>query len=148
MKLLTEILNEGDFANFRGDLAVKVRRAARLNRWRYTRKWLALAACVAFLPFVVFRQEPAPQNISKAGRTAPSRVPYLANIPLKPAQILITRPVKSEMLISTDHSRSFPAISDDELFALFPKSPTVLVENSTRLIFLNPEDSKRFLTSN
>lgn len=147
MKLLTDILNEGDYADFREQAAARVRRAARLNRWRHARKWIALAACVAFLPAMLLDKDAPPAVAVSAAKKTAAPVHYLTSRPLKPEQILTSRPI-SGIVVATDHTKKFPAISDNELLALFPNSPAVLAGNSTRLLFLDPRDSKRFFSSN
>jgi hypothetical protein len=63
--------------------------------------------------------------------------------------VIRTRPL-TVAVIATDHSKSLPSVSDDELLRLFSKHPTGLMaaHGEKRLIFLDPADAKRFMSSN
>lgn len=147
MNLLNDVIREGDYGEFRERLAKQVRRAARLNRWRHTRKWMAVAAAIAFIPFLIPTEKPLP---TPAPLAKVETVPYLKTIPLKPEQILTTRSA-AHITIQTDHTRKFPSISDNELLSIFPRRRTALIASSAhekRLLFLNPKDATRFVVSN
>src|SRR4051812_34478328 len=125
--LLKDVLNEGDYAEFREGLRREAEAAARRKRMARTTRWLALAACVALLVGISFFPRRSQQIAIVPTKT--STVSILKTKPLRPEQILVTR-ATSDLVIATDQSRHVRSISDNELLALFPNHPVGIAETA------------------
>jgi len=150
--LLDDILAEGDYEQFRERLASRL--AVETRRKRHV-KWgmrLAFAASVALAGFLALRRD-TPEPFASVPISAPTATggvtTMLLTVPLPDHCVLITAPA-SGIEFATDATRNFQPINDKELFAMFHDRPTALVavRNSKRFLFLDPADSRAFMSSN
>jgi hypothetical protein len=158
--LLNDVVCEGDFADFRADLAKQFRAEVRRRKWKRQSAWLALAAAIALAALLNFQKQPQIQVVTRSTVTPRDVVPTITTSMMKidellitarePVPIIRTQPLTAGIIVMTDHSRAWPSISDDELLNLFPKQPTGLMaaRGEKRFIFLDPKDARRFMSSN
>jgi hypothetical protein len=158
--LLNDVVSEGDFADFRADLAGQFRANIRRRKWRRPSAWVAIAAAIALVALLNFQKPPqirvvtippvATRDVVPTITTSMMKIDELLVTAKEPVSTIRTQPLALGILVITDHSKVWPSISDDELLNLFPKNPTGLMAawGEKRFIFLNPADSKRFMSSN
>jgi hypothetical protein len=154
--LLTDILQEGNFPEFRDDLSAKFRAEVRRRRHRKMAVFAitALAASIAIVAMLVF--PPKRSDLRQASKK--ESVPTIRSTPLPVDQVLRTAPmfveaVESRAIVVTFKTTSNPnleSIDDSQLLAIFHNYPAGLfqMDAGEELIFLNPEDTKRFMSSN
>lgn len=159
--LLNDVVYEGDYADFRTQLEQRFCAEVRRRNWKRYSAWVSVAATIALITMLAFRQQRPVTNVATQKFAAPrDAVPTITTSMMKfkndllispkdPVPVFRTRPLAAEV-IATDRSRSLPSVSDDELLRLFPKHPTGLMaaHGEKRLIFLDPADAKRFMSSN
>jgi hypothetical protein len=145
--LLDDVLHEGAYTGFREELLRKVEVEARRKRFARGARWIALAAGIAIL--FVLPKAPSPVPVVGVRMVADNPI-VIRTAPLKISQVLESRAIPN-LVIETDHTQLAAPISDSELLALFPKKPVGLASTVTgarRLLFLNPADERRFMSSN
>jgi hypothetical protein len=158
--LLNNVICEGDFADFRADLAQQFRGEVRRRKWKRQSAWVAIAAAIALVAFLNFQKQPQTQVVTRPVIAPRDVVPTITTSMMKADEILVTakemvpmirtQPLTAGAMVMTDHSKTWPSISDDELLDLFPKKPTGLMASrgEKRFIFLDPNDARRFMSSN
>ena len=158
--LLNDVICESDYADFRTELEQRFCAEIRRRNWKRRSHWVAIAAAVALIAMLSFQQQRRGTNVV-AQKVVPPRdtVPTITTSmmkfdnllisPKEPVPVIRTQPL-TIAVIATDHSKSLPSVSDDELLRLFSKHPTGLMaaHGEKRLIFLDPADAKRFMSSN
>jgi hypothetical protein len=157
--LLNEVICESDYAAFRAQLERQFCAEVRRRNWNRRAAWLAIAATVAMIALLNF-QKPhvtnfasqkvvAPRDVVPTITTSMMKFDNLLISPKEPVPIIRTQPL-TIAVFSTDHSKSLPSVSDEELLRLFSKHPTGLMaaHDGKRLIFLDPADAKAFMSSN
>jgi hypothetical protein len=155
--LLDDVIQDGDYSAFRDELRARFIGEARRARRRRTTAWLAMAASIALLGFVVFFSRPHRNSAVVQG--AKETVATIRTTTLKPEEMLATT---TSVLVALD-TRSFTAstfsttrnvdvqsLTDADLLALFPEHPAGLIaaHGEKRFLFLDPADTKRFMSSN
>ena len=156
--LLNEVICEGDYDDFRAQLERQFCAEVRHRNWKRMSAWVGLAAALALIAMLAFQQRPVTKVVTQKVPAPPDAVPTITTSmkfddllisPKNPVPVIRTQPLKVDV-IATDHSRSLPSVSDDELLRLFSKHPTGLMaaHGEKRLIFLDPADAKRFMSSN
>jgi hypothetical protein len=158
--LLHDVVYEGDYADFRAQLEQRFCTEVRRRNWKRYSAWVSVAATIALIAMLAFRRQPPVTNVATQKFVAPrDAVPTITTSMMKfndlvisrkdPVPVIRTQPLAAEV-IATDRSRSLPSVSDDELLRLFPRHPTGLMaaHGEKRLIFLDPADAKRFMSSN
>jgi hypothetical protein len=157
--LLYDVICEGDFADFRADLAQQFRADVRRRKWKRQSAWVAIAAALALVALLNFPEQPQIQIVKRPTVAPRDVVPTITTEMMKIDEILITpketvpmirtQPLTSGIMV-TDRSKAWLSISDEELFDLFPKKPTGLMaaRGKKRFLFLDPRDTQRFMSSN
>jgi hypothetical protein len=158
--LLNDLMNEGDYADFRVELEKQFRAEVSRRKWKRHSVWLAIAASVALIAVISF-----PRRTEIATQATQMIVPPRAVVPTiitakmnandvletstAGVPVLATQPLIANV-ITTDHSRTLQSISDEELLKLFPEHATGLLaaQGGKRFVFLDPADAKRFMSSN
>lgn len=154
--LLTDILREGSYPQFRDDLSARFRAEVRRRRHRKMTVFVitAMAASIALIAMLIL---PLRRSDFREASKKES-VPTIRSAPLQAEQVLSTTPmfvesVESRATVITFKTTSNPeleSIDDAQLLAIFHDYPTGLFKMDTgeRLVFVNPEDTKRFMSSN
>ena len=155
--LLNDIVNEGSYADFRGELEKKFRARVRHQKWKRRSAWMAIAASIALVGLLNLpkREDQVVETIVPP----PDVVPTIVTSQMKVDNLLVSAKEPfpeirthtfTASVMATDQSKKFPSISDDELLRLFAKRPTGLLaaHGEKRFIFLDPADAKRFTASN
>ena len=154
--LLTDILQEGSYPQFRDDLSAQFRAEVRRRRHRKIAVFAitAMAASIAIVAMLIL--SPKRSDLRQASKK--ESVPTIRSTPLPAEQVLSTAPmfveaVENRATVLTFKTTSNPdleSIDDSQLLAIFHNYPTGLfqVDAGERLVFVNPEDTKRFMSSN
>jgi hypothetical protein len=155
--LLHDVLQDGDYAAFRDELAARFEAEVRHAKWRRRGVWLANAASITLVAAILFFPRAGSKQI--VHETVTETVPTIHTAKLAPEQILVTTSTPfaivethpSEMLpLTTQPATEIQFITDTELLDLFPDHPTALFANngSKRFIFIDPEDARKFMLFN
>ena len=156
-ELLNDVLSEGDYSAFRDrlrdDFRAKVGRRAHRSRIL-----LAMAASIALIGAILFYPRSHQSQIAAVAPVAQNGIAIFETSPLKPEEIIsgsftpfttIETHVAAIMTIVT-LPNAVETVNDAELLASFPDHPVGLIAGAggRKLVFIDPADAKRFMSSN
>jgi hypothetical protein len=155
--LLDAVIQDGNYSAFHDELRARFIGEARRARRRRMTAWLAMAASITLVGFIVSFSHPS--RNPAVSQVAKETVPTIRTTALKPEEILVTMPSVLAALdthsftaatFSTTRNIDVQSLTDADLLALFPEHPAGLIaaHGKKRFIFLDSADAGQFLSSN